>query len=261
MSVNVAPRKRYGEGSGHGANSVLGKARLILESFQDDEVELSLSEISRRSGISKASVHRLAQELVDWGMLERSGFEYRLGMRAFELGSRVPRFRVLRDAVRPFMERLHFATKEAVHLAVVDGLEALYLEKVAAAAESAKPSRIAGRMPLHSTSTGKVLLAYSPPTLLSEVLGRELVRVTAHTVVSPGALVDQLNKIRAQGWGVEREEIAIGYCSVAVPLTSSSRTLLGALSIAAPTYRAQVPKLASLLVDASRRLATSNLIN
>ena len=84
-------------------------------------------------------MHRLNQELLEWGMLERIGLEYRLGMRAFELGSRVPRFRVLRDAVRPYMESLHHQTREAVHLAVLDGLEVLYLEKVAGAPQSAGP--------------------------------------------------------------------------------------------------------------------------
>ncbi|MFG1677935.1 IclR family transcriptional regulator [Micromonospora sp. NPDC049282] len=258
--TNVAQTRAYGEGLGQGANSVLGKARLILESFQHDDAELSLSELSRRTGISKASVHRLAQELVDWGMLERSGFEYRLGMRAFELGSRVPRFRVLRDAARPFMERLHFATKEAVHLAVLDGLEVLYLEKLAAA-QSAKPSRIAGRMPLHATSTGKVLLAFSPPSVLEEVVSRELKRLTPHTTVAPGLLLEQIRRIRANGWGVEQEEIAAGWCSVAVPLLTGTRLLLGALSIAAPTYRADVPKVAAALTEVSRRVSSANLIN
>ena len=111
-----------------GANSVLGKARLILEAFELDDDSLTLTEIVARTGISKATVHRLNQELLEWGMLERIGLEYRLGMRAFELGSRVPRFRVLRDAVRPYMESLHHQTREAVHLAVLDGLEVLYLE-------------------------------------------------------------------------------------------------------------------------------------
>jgi DNA-binding IclR family transcriptional regulator len=258
--VTATQSRGYGEGLGQGANSVLGKARLILESFQHDDVELSLSELSRRTGISKASVHRLAQELVDWGMLERSGFEYRLGMRAFELGSRVPRFRVLRDAARPFMERLHFATKEAVHLAVLDGLEVLYLEKVAAA-KSARPSRIAGRMPLHATSTGKVLLAYSPSTVFEEVVSREMTRYTPHTTVAPGLLAEQVRRIRAQGWGVEQEEIAAGYCSVAVPLFTGNQLLLGALSIAAPTYRADVTALATALTEVSRRVSSSNLIN
>ncbi|WP_162253302.1 IclR family transcriptional regulator [Mycobacterium sp. Root135] len=152
-----------------GSNSVLGKARLILEAFQLDDGSLTLTELSRRTGISKASVHRLNQELLDWGMLERSGLEYRLGMRAFELGSRVPRFRVLRDAVRPYMESLHHRTRETVHLAVLDGLDVLYLEKVAGGPRAARPSRIAGRLPLHSTATGKVLLAFSPATLVQSL--------------------------------------------------------------------------------------------
>ena len=169
-----------------GANSVLGKARLILEAFELDDDSLTLTEIVARTGISKATVHRLNQELLEWGMLERIGLEYRLGMRAFELGSRVPRFRVLRDAVRPYMESLHHQTREAVHLAVLDGLEVLYLEKVAGAPQSARPSRIAGRLPLHSTATGKVLLAFGQPSLVEEVIGRgPLQRVTPTTIVLP----------------------------------------------------------------------------
>src|SRR5439155_21949585 len=84
-TVNEESPRRYGEGLGEGANSVLGKTRLILEAFELDDTDLSLSELSRRTGISKASVHRLSHELLEWGMLERSGAEYRLGMRAFEL--------------------------------------------------------------------------------------------------------------------------------------------------------------------------------
>lgn len=259
--TTASHEKAYGEGQGHGANSVLGKARLILEAFQHDDVELSLSELSRRTGVSKASVHRLAQELVEWGMLERSGFEYRLGMRAFELGSRVPRFRVLRDAARPTMERLHFTTGEAVHLVVKDGLEAIYLEKVAASEKSAKPSRIAGRMPLHATATGKVLIAFSPPSVLSEVVSRELERFTQHTTVAPGLLLKQVQRVRDVGYALEEDEVTLGYCSVAVPLFSGTRLLLGALSITAPTYRADVHRFVAALLDASQRLSSSNLVN
>jgi DNA-binding IclR family transcriptional regulator len=250
----------FGEGLGHGANSVLGKTRLILEAFQFDDVDLSLTELSNRTGISKASVHRLAQELLEWGMLERSGQEYRLGMRAFELGSRVPRFRVLRDAARPFLERLHFETKEAVHLAVLDGLEVLYLEKIAAAPQAARPSRIAGRMPLHCTSTGKIMLAFGPPRLFEEVASREMSRQTANTIIAPGLLREQLDVIAARGWALEQEETTPGYGSVAVPIFGPNRMLLAAVSIASPTFRADVPKQARTLLEVSNRLS-SNLIN
>jgi DNA-binding IclR family transcriptional regulator len=251
----------YGEGLGAGANSVIGKARLILEAFQLDDVDLSLSELSRRTGISKASVHRLSQELLEWGMLERSGAEYRLGMRAFELGSRVPRFRVLRDGVRPFMESLHFATKETVHLSVLDGLEVLFLEKIAGGPNAARPSRIAGRLPLHCTATGKVLLAYSPSNVLEEVLARPLERRTPSTVILPGVLTEQVRKVRSTGHAVELEETVLGYCSVAVPLFGSSGLLLGALSITAPTFRAEQAKYLAALTAVSRKVAATHAIN
>jgi DNA-binding IclR family transcriptional regulator len=257
----VSHARSYGDGLGEGANSVLGKARLILEAFELDDMDLSLSELSRRTGISKASVHRLAQELLDWGMLERSGQEYRLGMRAFELGSRVPRFRVLRDAARPFMESLHFSTKEVVHLAVRDGREVLFLEKIASGPDAAKPSRIAGRLPIHCTSTGKVFLAFSPPEILEDVLSGELPRMTRSTTVAPGLLVEQIKKVRVNGYALEQEEVVQGYCSVGVPIFSSGRFLLGALSITAPTFRADVPRFAQALLQTSARLSSSTLIN
>jgi DNA-binding IclR family transcriptional regulator len=259
--VEPVRTRPYGDGLGNGANSVLGKARLILEAFEIDELDLSLSEISRRTGISKASVHRLSHELLEWGMLERSGTDYRLGMRAFELGARVPRFRVLRDALRPFMENLHHTTKETVHLAVLDGLEVLYLEKIAADPRVARPSRIAGRMPLHCTATGKILLAYAPPSLLETVLARPLERRTPSTIIVPGVLREQLQKVPDKGHAIEQEETALGYCSVAVPLFGSSGLVLAALSITAPTFRAHTANYVSALIAVSRKVAATHQIN
>ena len=256
-----AAGRRYGAGQGQGANSVLGKARLILECFEIDDVNLSLTEISRRTGISKPSVHRLNQELLEWGMLERSGQEYRLGLRAFELGSRVPRFRVLRDAVRPYMESISFATRETVHLAVLDGLDVLYLEKIVGTPQAARPSRIAGRMPLHATATGKVLLAFGSSTLLESVLARGLERVTPVTVVAPQLLAEQLVKARENGYASEFEELTVGYCSVAVPVFGPTGMLLAALSITAPTFRADVAKFAASLTAVSRKVALDRSVN
>lgn len=258
--MNTPQPSAFGEGQGHGANSVIGKIRLILEAFALDDMDLSLTELSQRTGISKASVHRLAQELLEWGMLERSGQEYRLGMRAFELGSRVPRFRVLRDAARPTMERLHFESREAVHLAVRDGLEVLYLEKIAAAPQSARPSQIAGRLPLYCTSTGRILLAFGQSWVLEDVISRELPRLTPNTIAAPGLLRDYLTRVREQGWALEQEEVTPGYCSVAVPVYGPNKLLLAALSIAAPVFRADVQKLSRTLLDASSRLS-STIIN
>lgn len=245
-----------------GSNSVLGKARLILEAFQLDDGSLTLTELSRRTGISKASVHRLNQELLDWGMLERSGLEYRLGMAAFELGSRVPRFRVLRDAVRPYMESLHHRTRETVHLAVLDGLDVLYLEKVSGGPRAARPSRIAGRLPLHSTATGKVLLAFSPASLVQSLFERgPLERVTPTTVVMPGMLVNQLRKARSDGYATEREETTAGYCSVAVPIFGASGLLLAAVSLTTAAAGSNPAEHAELLKSVSLKVSAAGTVN
>nr|WP_281367330.1 IclR family transcriptional regulator [Nocardioides kongjuensis] len=232
-----------------------------MESFTIEDDQISLSDLARRTGISKASVHRLAQELLAWGMLERAGQEYRLGMRAFELGSRVPRFRVLRDSVRPAMEQLHQETREVVHLGVLDGQEVLYLEKVSASPQAARPSRIAGRMPLHCTASGKVLLAHAPSALLEDVIAQGLPRVSAGTVIAPGLLLEQVRQVRERGYAVEQEETTVGYSSVAVPLYGGSGLVLGALSLTAPTFRVDVDRLVAQLRRTVRRIRTSGQLN
>lgn len=241
-------------GEAGGANSVLGKVQLILEAFGPDDDHLSLTELSRRSGVAKASVHRLAQELLRWGVLERRGGHYWLGIRLFEIGQRVPRQRILRDAARPYMEDLHQATNETIHLAVLDGLEVLYLDKVCGRRQVSPPSRVAGRMPVHCTATGKVLLAFGSPTLVEEVMARPMERRTPHTVAAPGVLAQELNRVRAAGYAVEYEQTRLGYLSVAIPLMGATGATVGAVSITAPVYRADVPKYAGLLAMVGGRI-------
>ncbi|MFC5994364.1 IclR family transcriptional regulator [Pseudonocardia hispaniensis] len=236
------------------ANSVLGKVQLILEAFGPDDEHLSLTEIARRSGVAKASVHRLAQELLQWGVLERRGSAYWLGMRLFEIGQRVPRQRILREAARPYMEDLYQATKETIHLAVLDGHEVLYLEKISGHGQITRPSRVAGRMPLHCTATGKVLLAFGSRALVDEVMAMPFQRVTPYTVGAPGLLLQELAKAREVGYAVEREQTRVGYLSVAIPLAGATGTTMAALSVTAPVFRADVEKYAGLLGMVSRRI-------
>lgn len=241
-------------GADAGTKSVLGKVQLILESFGHDDEHLSLTEITRRSGVAKASVHRLAQELLRWGVLERHGSDYRLGMRLFEIGERVPRQRILREAARPYMEDLRQAINETVHLAVLDGLEVLYLEKITGRGQATRPSRVAGRMPLHCTATGKVLLAFGPRSLVDDVVAAPLERLTPHTVATPGLLLNELTRAREAGYAVEYEQTRVGYLSVAVPLFGATGATMGALSVTATVSRADVQKFAGLLDMVGRRI-------
>ncbi len=243
-------------------NSVLGKAQLILQAFTADDDALSLTDLVRRTGVAKATVYRLAQELLHWGVLERSGNEYRLGLRLFELGQRVPRQRILREAALPYMEDLLLSTDETIHFAVPDGLDVLYIEKIIMHRGLDQESRIAGRLPLYCTATGRVILAYSSRRLFVEVVHAGLIPLTRYTVRSAYLLAQQLERVTENRLATEFEEIRLGYASVAVPVFGPGRALAGALSITAPTARMNVPRLTGSLRTAAagigRKLQTTD---
>ncbi|WP_416957111.1 IclR family transcriptional regulator domain-containing protein [Streptomyces sp. Agncl-13] len=228
-------------------NSVLGKVRPILEAFTVDDESLSLADLVRRTGVAKATVHRLCQELVVWGLLERAGCDYRLGLRLFEIGQRVHRQRILREVAQPYMEDLLLATQETIHFAIHDGLDVVYLEKILPHRGLSEESRVAGRLPLYCTATGKAILAFSPATLFGEVVRNGLKPFTRHTITSPGRLRGQVERIREEGIATEAEEVRLGYMSMAVPVFCRQNTLAGALSITAPTYRVDAAAHASAL--------------
>jgi DNA-binding IclR family transcriptional regulator len=236
------------------AKSVLGKSRLILESFTMDDNGLSLAEISRRSGIAKTSAYRLAQALVEWGILEREGTDYRLGMRLFELGARVPRIRVLRQTVHPYISVLQTLTKETIHLAVLDGLQSLFIEKETGFTQDPRPTRTAGRTDLHSSATGKVLLAFNPPHVLDAVIQRGLTRHTPRTITNPNVLRDRISQVQEQGYAIEHEELTTGYMAIAVPLVGDDRIGVGAISICAPTFRADIPRYLTALTTVKKQI-------
>ena len=166
--------------------SVISKVVALLDAFTPTAPELSLNELAALTGLPVSTTYRLASELVAWGGLERvEGGGYRIGLRLWEIGSLAPRGETLREVALPFMNDLYEATHENVHLAVLDGTEALYVEKLSAARD-AGATRRGGRLPLHATAVGKVLLAYGPDSLFREMSPTGW-PATPRTPSSPGA--------------------------------------------------------------------------
>jgi DNA-binding IclR family transcriptional regulator len=242
------------------ARSVLERAFRILGAYGPADRKLTLAEITRRTGIPKPTVHRLAGELLALGVLEGERGVYRLGMRMFELGQLVPRQRDLREAALPFMQDLFEATHETVHLAVLDGTEVLYIEKISGHRRVAAGSRIGGRLPAHCTAVGKVILAFSPPDVLDAVLAAGLVRRTAFTITAPSVLRRQLAKAAGAGVAYEREESDLGVTCAASPVRGFGNHVVAAISITGPVIRldperyAPTVRLAALAL--SRRLGS-----
>lgn len=217
-------------GDGLDRNSLLGKVRLIMEVL-GEHGQVGLSELSRRSGVAKATVHRLCGELVAWGVVERSGDSFRLGPRLFELGQRVPSRRLLCDAAVPYMEDLYVATRQTVHLAVLEESEVMYAEKIGGRQSVPVPSRVGSRLPLYCTATGKCILAFGPADLLERTVLSGLVPRTVMSIVARERLDEELEVVRRQGFACEHGEVHDGFASVAAPVFGSRNQVVAALSI------------------------------
>jgi DNA-binding IclR family transcriptional regulator len=203
----------------------------VLDCFDVDHRELTLTDIARRAELPLSTARRLITELVDWGGLERlPEGAYRVGVRLWQVGSLAPQARNLREAALPYMHDLLEATKENVQLAVLDGLEALCIEIITGSKAVPTATHVGGRLPLHTTGVGKALLAFSPRDLLERVLADGLSRKTIHSIVEPGRLAAALERIRRTGVAYSYQEMTLGAISVASPIIASGR-LAGALGI------------------------------
>jgi DNA-binding IclR family transcriptional regulator len=230
--------------------SVLGKTSRILTAFRDDDLSLSLTELTRRTGIAKATAYRLCQGLIEAELLERDGVRYRLGLRLFEIGLRVPGQRMLRHAARPIVEELAQSLGNAVILAVPKGGEVLCIENAGTHRNWANSTVSGRRMRLHCSAAGKLTVAMLPAQYpLSAVVPR-MERRTPRTL-TPARLPAELERIRREGCATEVEETRIGYHAAAVPVLGPGGVYTAALSVIAPTAGTSLPRLLRELTAAA----------
>jgi DNA-binding IclR family transcriptional regulator len=219
-----------------GRAGVLGRTLALLESFETGDASLSLAELSRRTGLPKPTVHRMAAEMCRERMLERlPDGSYRLGLRLFEIGERVHSHRSLSEAALPIMEDLREATRLRIHLAVLEGVDVVYVEILGANLLHQVGSRTGGRFPAHATGVGKAILAYSPASVVQARIDAGLPRLTARTITTPGTLQRELQEIRTKGFAQDREESHLGVSCVAAPVFGSDKKVRAALSITGRT--------------------------
>jgi len=198
-------------GSASPGRSVTSRALAILDAFDETSPRLSLSEIAERSGTPLTTAHRLLAELTDWGALvRRQDGRYQIGPKLWDLGLLAPVQLELRQVAAPFLMDVHTTIRDTVHLAVRDGLSALYVERISGRESVPVVSRVGSRLPLHATGVGKVLLAAAPPDVVDQAL-RSPARLTRHTLVEPGRLRRELAEVRAYRRGdVARGRVAGG---------------------------------------------------
>lgn len=232
--------------------SVTARALSLLAAFDVEHPCQTLTEIADRAEVPLATAHRLVGELETWGALEREvDGRYRVGMRLWELGMLARVNRDLREAALPSMQELCEQTHENVHLAVRSGLDAVYVEKLTAPRSVPIVSRSGGRLPLHATGVGKVLLAHAPASVVHACCDRGLARLTPYTITEPGRLNRELGLVRERGFAQTSEEMTLGNCSVAVPVRDGAGEVVAALGVVVHSAWADPLKLVRPLLPAA----------
>lgn len=211
--------------------AVIDRISLVLDAF-DGPGRLTLAQIVRRTGLPRSSAHRMLERLVQLRWLRRSGRDYELGMRLVELGSLAVHQDRLVRAAGPLLGELHRATGLVAHLAVLDGPDVVYLDKVGDRMSDAIPTRVGGRQPAHCTAVGKAILADRDQDAELDLR----VRKTKYSMSSSAQLAIELAKVRAHGVAFEREESLLGFGCVAAPIGNPGEAV-AAVSVCGPMSR------------------------
>ncbi|WP_194396312.1 IclR family transcriptional regulator [Microbacterium atlanticum] len=239
--------------------SVLGKAHLILEAFDGGTYRVKLSELSRRAGLPKPTTHRLAQELVQWGLLEKYGEWYELGMRVFDLGRRTPLSVILQDAARPHLVDLFAKTGLTAHLVIRSGDMAYFVDRIAGGGDRNSTTAAGQSLPLAATAAGKLFLAfhYSDADLIHWLEDNPLRRLTPRTIMSNDRLLSEIRAIRDAGFALDFEENTPGHSSIAVLVPGRDGQKRAVVTLTRRSTLIQISEVLPPLRDAATRIAMS----
>lgn len=225
---------------------MLGRGLSVLNELGNHAEGLSLSELARAVNLPVSTVHRLLVTLVDMGFasLDRTTKRYRLGVRVFELSHRVGLVHSLSEAAVPAMRSVSEQTGETTQLAVLSGLDTIFVERVDSDHAIAIRGRVGQREPSYCTSTGKVLLSQLDDAIREDTLGRLSFRSwTKRTITDADALRAELRRVSEHGYAIADEEYDEGVRAMAVPVKDGRGRTIAALCISAPAFRTDLDRL------------------
>ena len=220
--------------------SSLANAYNIIEHVVAQQVNgLSFTEILKRTELPRSSAHRLLKELTALGLLtyEPETKSYRGGFSLAALGAQVTSNLDIRQSCRPALKALHDALGNVVTLSICGEDSGIYIDKIEASDFSLRlHSEIGKSFPLHCTAMGKIHLAYGTDALRSRVLNGPLEAHTEATITTAENLLAELERVRAQGYAIDDEEISRGLTCIGVPIFGLNGEIIAAMSLTAPSH-------------------------
>ncbi len=227
-------------------NNTLIKGLRLLEVLAAQGGPVGIAELAAQLKIARSNVHRLLQALVEMGYASNTQGQYRTSIKVWELGARALSQLDFREAAGPAMRSLLAQTSETVHLSVLSGQEVVYIDKL----DSPEPVRaysvIGGRAPAYCVATGKVLLAWRETSADAWLAVRHLPAFTPATLADTADLARELDRVRRQGYAVNRGEWRASVWGIAAPIVGPSGQVLAAIGISGPATRLRARGLRAL---------------
>ncbi|MDH3944469.1 MAG: IclR family transcriptional regulator [Anaerolineae bacterium] len=216
------------------------RAISILKCFSEEEPELGVGAIGRRLNLPKSTVFRMLNTLEAEGLISQNeeNDRYRLGVALIGLASNVLAYSELRRVARPHLRKLSNELQETVSLSILDGKDAVNFDQVVSPGRLVmRVGWVGRRMPVHTVSSGKALIAYSPESEWDGFLTTPLEPLTEKTITSKRELKDELLEVREKGYAIALEELELGLHAISAPIWDHRREVIASVSVSGPSYR------------------------
>ncbi len=226
-------------------NGSVVKAFTLLDAFIGDKKEWGVRELAKKTGYNKSTTYRLLSTLETLGALQKNDEDkYLLGLKLFELGNLVSIHKALRKQSRVPLEQIASEIKETVHFGVLDKNQVLYLNKTESPQGLKVSTQIGSYQKAYCTAIGKVLLAFSTEKVLTNYMHTVVLeQCTEHTITDKGLLLKELQKIKAQHYALDMEELELGLICIAIPVFNKQKEIVASISVSGPSSRFKLEKI------------------
>lgn len=239
------------------------RAIAILEFLSEEKDGCGITLISKATGLHKSTVHRLLGTLMNKGYIEKDmeNDNYRLGTKILYLAGSVLDRMDIRNVSKPYIRELCEETKEVVHLSILDGDEAVYIDKVESSRLNSvrMHSQIGKRVPLYCTAVGKVLLSKFDDNKIMELLsGKKFIKFMPNTVENVYEFIKQLEDVREKGYAMDDMEHEEGIRCIAAPIFDRKGKVVAAVSVSGPIFyitEDRIPYLRDKILKASENIS------